>query len=112
MDKWYVYILRCNDGRLYTGMTNDVERRFLEHKAGKGGHFTGAFGAAKLLYTEGHPSRSAALKREYQLKGLTRKAKLALIRERGRKSSGNSIVTGNLPKASAIRDGRHRRAGE
>ena len=80
MTKWYVYILQCGGGRLYTGMTNDVERRLLKHKAGKGGHFTRAFGVKKLLYTEERVTRSDALIREAQIKNLTRKEKVALIK--------------------------------
>jgi putative endonuclease len=77
--KWYIYILECSDGRLYTGMTNDVERRFQEHVSGKGGHFTRAFGVSKLLYKEGHPTRKEASNREMQIKGWTKRKKLALL---------------------------------
>jgi putative endonuclease len=80
MNKWYVYILQCGGGRFYTGMTNDVEHRLRMHKSGKGGHFTRAFGVKRLLYTEKQPTRSAALKREAQIKRLTKKEKIALIK--------------------------------
>lgn len=76
---WYVYILECSGGRFYTGVTLDVERRFEEHQKNKGGHFTRAFTANKIIYQEEYPNRSEALKREFQIKGLTRKNKLALI---------------------------------
>ena len=76
---YFVYILECEDGSLYTGITTDVERRFNEHRNGKGGHFTKSRKAVKLLYTEAHPNRSLALKREVQIKGWSRKKKLALI---------------------------------
>ncbi len=78
-DKWFVYILQCRDGRLYTGMTSDMERRFNEHKTGKGGRFTRSFGIEKLLYKEEHPTRSDALKRESKIKGWSKIKKLALI---------------------------------
>ncbi|MCP4653641.1 MAG: GIY-YIG nuclease family protein [Candidatus Omnitrophica bacterium] len=77
---WYVYILKCNKDRLYTGITNNVDRRFKEHTSRKGGRFTKAFGARKLLYAEEQPNKSHALKREVQIKGWSRKKKLALIR--------------------------------
>ncbi len=60
-------------------MTNDIERRFNEHKKGIGGHFTRAFGVRSILFKEEHPTRSEALKRESQIKGLTRAKKLTLI---------------------------------
>lgn len=83
--KWHVYILKCNDGRFYTGITNNLERRFEEHKTGKGAHFTKVFGVEKLLYNEDQPSRSEAMKREAQIKSWTKAQKLALIS--GRKAS-------------------------
>ncbi len=76
---WYVYILKCNGGRLYTGMTNDVKRRFEEHKTGKGGHFTKAFGAKAVIFREEHMTRSEAMKREAQIKRWSKAKKLALI---------------------------------
>jgi putative endonuclease len=76
---YFVYILECTNGSLYTGITNDVERRFNEHKTGKGGHYTRSTGVVKVLYTEEHPDKSSALKREAQLKGWRRDKKLSLI---------------------------------
>jgi putative endonuclease len=77
---WFVYIVECCDGRFYTGTTNNIEKRFQRHKSGQGGHFTKTFGAKRLLYHERFAFRSDALKREGQLKGWTRRKKLALIR--------------------------------
>ena len=77
---WFVYIIECADGRFYTGVTDNVERRFQQHKSGQGGSFTNRFGVQRLLYYEKFPARAAALKREAQLKGWTRIKKLALIR--------------------------------
>ena len=77
---WYVYIIECKDGSLYTGITDNLERRFQEHKTGKGGKFTQAFKVNKLLYSESYGSKNAALKREFQIKGWTRKKKLVLIK--------------------------------
>ena len=76
---YFVYVLQCSDGTLYTGITTDVPRRLAEHQAGKGGHYTRAKKAVKLLYQEPQPDRSAALKREAKIKRLTRAQKLALI---------------------------------
>lgn len=76
---WFVYILECSNGDLYTGITDNLERRFEEHAAGKGGHFTKSFGAEKILFSEKHPDKPSALRREAQFKGWTRRKKLALI---------------------------------
>ncbi|MFH0854923.1 MAG: GIY-YIG nuclease family protein [Candidatus Omnitrophota bacterium] len=76
---WYVYILECRNESLYTGITDNLRRRFQEHKSGKGGKFTRAFKARKLLYSEPSGSRNEALKRESLIKGWARKKKLALI---------------------------------
>lgn len=76
---WYLYILETRDGRFYTGTTNDIPRRMSEHKDGKGGHFTRSFKFKSLLYTEEHPDKSSALKRERQIQSWRRKQKSALI---------------------------------
>ena len=76
---YFVYILKCKDGSLYTGITTNVERRFAEHKSGVGGRYTSAKEAVKVVYTEQHPNRSSASKRESEIKSWRRKKKLALI---------------------------------
>ena len=76
---WYVYVLRCGDGTLYTGTTDDVARRLAAHRAGKGAKYTRGRGPLELLYTEQCPDRSAALRREYAIKQLSREEKLHLI---------------------------------
>ena len=76
---WYVYIIECLNGKLYTGITNDLERRFRAHQRGKGAWFTRVFGVNKIVYTERHPDKSAAFKREREVKKLTRAKKLELI---------------------------------
>ena len=81
---WVVYILRCSDGSLYTGVTNDMERRLATHGAGKGGAYTRSRLPVQLVYTEGRRSRGAALSREAAIKRLPRAAKLALTRGRAR----------------------------
>ena len=75
---WYVYILKCKNGALYTGITNDLERRFKEHHKNTT-HYTSYNPPLKILYQEGFPTRSQAARRESQIKGWTREKKLALI---------------------------------
>lgn len=79
MKKWFVYILRCADGTLYTGATDDVARRVAVHNSGKGAKYTRGRCPVEVVYTEECDSFSAALKREYAIKQLTRAQKLELI---------------------------------
>ena len=65
---YYVYLIQCEDGSIYTGITTDLERRFKEHEGKIGGHYTRAHKVEKILYTEKYPTRSEALKRESQIK--------------------------------------------
>jgi putative endonuclease len=74
----YVYIVECQDGKLYTGITDDVERRFKEHQHA-GSHFTSYNHATKVLYKEPFSDKHQAAKREKQIKGWTRRKKMALI---------------------------------
>ncbi len=76
---WCVYILRCGDGSLYTGATNDLERRVAHHGAGKGARYTRSRLPVAVVYREAAATRGAALRREAAVKQLTRKQKLALI---------------------------------
>lgn len=77
---WYIYIVRCRDNTLYTGISTDPETRVVEHNTGQNGaKYTRARRPVSLLYTEPAASRSAALKREIAIKRLSRQAKLALI---------------------------------
>lgn len=78
---WYVYLLRCGDGTLYTGITDDVERRLAAHRAGKGAKYTRGRGPLELVYTEEQPDRPAALRRELAVKKLSRAEKERLIAE-------------------------------
>ena len=77
---YYVYLIECGDKSLYTGITTDVERRFKEHNSGKGGAYTRAKKVKRVLYTEKLKTRSLALKREIEIKRLSRDQKLNLIR--------------------------------
>lgn len=76
---WNVYILRCGDGSLYTGISTDVQRRLAEHRSGKGAKYTRSRGPLELVYQEECPDKSAALKRELEIKALPRAEKLKLI---------------------------------
>ena len=76
---WFVYILRCGDGSLYTGYTDDVARRLAVHQSGKGAKYTRSRLPVTLSYQEELPDKSAALRREAAIKKLTRGEKLRLI---------------------------------
>jgi putative endonuclease len=76
---WYLYIMRCSDDSLYTGVTTDVSRRVIAHNQKSGGNYTRVRTPVKLVYQESHPTQSTALKREAQIKRWTRNKKLALI---------------------------------
>lgn len=79
MKTYYVYILSSISGTLYTGMTNDLERRVLEHKEGKTPGFTQKYKAKRLVYFEDTGSVHAAIEREKQIKGWIRKKKIGLV---------------------------------
>lgn len=82
---WQVYMVRCRDGTLYTGVTRDLARRLKEHNGagGRGAKYTRGRGPVRLVYKERAADRSRALKREAALKRLSQKEKRALIRGRG-----------------------------
>ena len=75
----YTYILRCADGSLYTGWTNDLEKRFAAHSAGKGCKYTRARLPVELVYHEKYETKEEAMRREWAIKHMTRPEKLALI---------------------------------
>lgn len=77
--RWLVYLLRCRDGSLYTGITNDLPKRLKAHAAGKASRYTRSRLPVTLAYTEPQPSHSAALKREAAIKKLTRPQKDRLL---------------------------------
>ena len=78
---FYVYLLRCADGTLYTGYTDDPVRRTKVHNAGKGAKYTRARLPVELVYQEACADKSAALRREYEIKQLTRVQELKLIEQ-------------------------------
>ena len=92
MADWYVYILRCGDGSLYTGIATDVERRLAEHQTNKGAKYLRGRGPLKLVFEKQVGSRSQALKIEHKVKGLTRKEKEDLIKERGNETYKSLVL--------------------
>lgn len=89
-DRFFIYIIRCNDGTLYTGYAKDVPRRVNQHNSGIASKYTRTRRPVKLVYAEEHPDTSSALKREYAIKQLTKEQKSALILE-GRKRFKNLL---------------------
>jgi putative endonuclease len=82
---WFVYILKCADNSLYTGVTKSLDRRCRQHDAGTASRYTRGRRPTRLVYHEPQPSRSLALKREVAIKSLSRRDKLALIRQATRR---------------------------
>lgn len=76
---WFVYILLCKDGSLYTGITNNLKKRILEHQKGKGGRYTRSHKVIKLIYQEELPTHPQALKREAEIKSWSRARKIKLL---------------------------------
>lgn len=76
---WYLYILRCGDDSLYTGITTDVEKRLEAHRSGKGAKYTRGRGPLELVYREACGTHSDALKRELEIKKMSREQKQELI---------------------------------
>ena len=79
---YYLYILRCGDDTLYTGITTDVEKRLALHQSGKGAKYTRGRGPLAVVYREECGDKPAALRRELEVKALSRQEKLALIEGR------------------------------
>lgn len=77
---YFVYVILCDDNSLYTGITNNLERRIKEHQTKSGGHYTKSHRGIKLLYHEKFLNKAEATKREKQIKGWRREKKLNLIK--------------------------------
>ena len=92
----YTYILQCKDGSLYTGWTNDIEKRLGDHRSGRGARYTKGRGPLELIYLEVSDSRSQAMRREAWIKHLTRQKKLILIQNSGWKEHLAEWVLENL----------------
>src|SRR5471030_1088070 len=91
-DKWFVYIVRCADGSLYTGIAKNVKRRCQQHNAGTASRYTRSRRPVKLIYREVHPSQTSALKREAAIKAMTRREKLTMIQQRKKPAKGGRQV--------------------
>ena len=89
-DRTFVYILRCADGSLYTGWTNDLEKRLAAHNAGTASRCTRARRPVEMVYFEQRADKSDALRREAEIKRMTRAAKLALIASGGKDTAGET----------------------
>lgn len=76
----YVYIIKCKDNSLYTGWTNNLERRFKAHTEGKGAKYTRGRGPLELVYFEEFDNKVEAMKREYEIKKMSRENKLDMIK--------------------------------
>lgn len=76
---WLVYVLLCVDGSLYTGITNNLEKRFTDHKNGKGGRYTRSHKPLKIIYSEKFETKSEALKREIEIKRWSRFKKIQTL---------------------------------
>src|ERR1700747_1452033 len=94
-DRWFVYLLRCADGTLYTGIAKDVDRRCQQHNAGTASRYTRDRLPVVVVYGEAHASRSLALRREAAIKRLSRRQKLALSDAgKGKRSMRKTEPTG------------------
>ena len=91
-ENWYVYIVRCADGSLYTGITKDVARRCQQHNAGTASGYTRSRRPVKLSYHDVQPDQSSALKREAAVKAMDRRGKMTIIRRRKEPAKGKREI--------------------
>ncbi len=105
---WTVYMLRCRDGSVYTGATNDLARRLERHRAGRASAYTRTRLPVQLVFSEPARGRSAALRREWALKRLTRAEKLALLRRRGGRRSHRWVSGPGTPEQDSDDQKQHR----
>lgn len=94
---WFVYMLRCRDGSLYTGCTNNLARRLAAHQSGRGAKYTRSRLPVALAYWEELPDRSAAMRREAAVKRLTRAQKLVLLTQQTGEDHRNAGQTAGMP---------------
>jgi len=88
----YAYLVRCRDGSLYAGWTNDLEARVKAHNAGEGAKYTRSRSPVELVYFEEFETREGAMSREWHLKRLTRAEKLALISQNRNQTKENGAI--------------------
>lgn len=77
---WYIYILLCADTSLYTGATNDLNKRFKDHQSGKGGKYTRSHKPLKMIHHETFETKSEALRREAEIKSWSRSKKISILK--------------------------------
>lgn len=96
MPHWYVYLIECRDGSLYTGIATDVHRRYAEHAAGKGARYTRSRPPLRLLASFEYPDRAAASRAEYAIKQMTpfRKRALCAAGDEGAAAVARAIASG------------------
>ena len=94
---WFVYMLRCRDGSLYTGCTNNLAGRLAAHQSGRGAKYTRSRLPVALAYWEELPDRSAAMRREAAVKRLTRAQKLVLLTQQTGEAPPNAGRTAGMP---------------
>lgn len=90
--QWVLYILKCGDGTLYTGITDDLQHRLAAHRAGKGAKYTRGRGPLELAYLLNCENHSHALREEYRIKKLLRQEKLLLCLEYERNEKKNELL--------------------
>ncbi len=101
-DTAYIYILRCGDGSLYTGWTNDLEKRLQSHQSGRGAKYTKSHRPVTLVYSEAFDTREAAMRREWEIKQLTKAQKEALVHGGGERSGqGHAADTATRKRKEA-----------
>ena len=107
-EPWLVYMLRCRDASLYTGITNNLTRRLAAHAAGRASRYTRSRRPVRLAYQESLATRSLALKREAAIKRMSRRAKLALVTagdgvpKSAARPAVSATVGGGLPRAKCL----------
>jgi putative endonuclease len=89
---WFVYVVRCSDKSLYTGVTTDAQRRIDQHNDGRGARYTRSRGPVELVYLERARDRGAALRREHEIKRMRAADKQLLVRKQRAKSSPRNTV--------------------
>ena len=99
-ETWFVYLLRCADGSLYTGITTDVARRSKQHNAGTASRYTRSRRPTRMVYEEVHAGHSQALQREAAIKSLSRPQKESLIRNQ---ELSTALMSGELSAATCGR---------
>jgi putative endonuclease len=82
MPRWHVYLVRCRDGSLYAGITNDLAGRIEKHNSGKGAKYTRSRRPVELVWSEAKRNESYARKREAEIKKMNRQAKFGLVRKK------------------------------